>query len=605
MLAGNVKLPQLFSKEINISFSYLYILFVVAVIPSFFLEKSSLQSLRIALLWLFIKCFALITTFSIWWFGNSALLRFQKKITFRTVSALGAIGAGTASGLVTILAEYFSIPDEIPIEKRILGSFIIGGIWLPIYSYAITSFEAFRRIEEELLRNLDQQEEIRFKQSTFFYLMRTRAQEAIQERLRVTALESQLMLQDFVEKGENASRLPEVVLELATGSFRQISHDLIEESKSLRTSRSFLKSKSIRSRLSSWQNLVLLSYRTSFLSPIIFPAMTGIFTVGALLRHESVVGIFLVTANIWLLSFGILKIASVVIKKNEEKNHGLTNLLVIILLMVVPLLGVEILVNIDLVKIFDNGYRNFNGLYIIMVAVTTLALNLIQSSYLSSIELRNNLKNTLQSQGIEESVISNEITRVSEKWAKHIHGRLQSDLVIQAHRLQKAEEIGDSSGIESSIEHILRILRNPEHGLDLPGPSFQAELKKRKDLWSALINVVIESSLSGDQVRLVETIAVGECVEEMISNAARHGKANKIEIEISRRDSHTILVSAVDDGIGITSPKPGLGFHLFDHLSRGNWAAGKDEVIGKNSVKVFIDTSVLLDANQEDQIPWF
>lgn len=603
MLTGNIKLPQLISKEINISFSYLYILFVVAVIPSLFLEKSSLQSLRIALLWLAIKCFALIATFSIWWIGNYLLLRFKRKITFAKVSLLGAIGAGTASGLVTILAEYFSIPDEIPIQKRILGAFIIGGIWLPIYSYAISSFEAFRQIEEDLLLNLDQQEEIRFKQSTFFYLMRARAREAIQERLRITALESQQMLQEFVENGENSNQLPEVVRELATGSFRKISHDLIEESQALRTSRSFIKDKSIRSRFSSWRNLLLLSYRTSLLNPIVFVSMTGIFTVGMLLRHETVFGISLVAANICLLSFGILRIYAIFLSKRPDKNHGLSNLLVIILLVLVPLYGVNVLSEIGLINIFKNGYDNFYALYAIMVAVTALALNVVQSTFLSSIELRNNLKNTLQSQAIEESVISDEITRVSEKWAKHIHGRLQSDLVIQAHRLQKAQEKQDATEIESSIENILSILRNPEHGLDLPKPSFQGELQKREDLWSALIDVQIKSSLIDDEVRLVETIAVGECVEELISNAVRHGHANRIDIEISRGELQSILVSVVDDGIGITSPKPGLGFHLFDHLSRGNWVTGRDEATGKNSVKVFIDSRILLDVDEDEQPP--
>jgi two-component sensor histidine kinase len=91
------------------------------------------------------------------------------------------------------------------------------------------------------------------------------------------------------------------------------------------------------------------------------------------------------------------------------------------------------------------------------------------------------------------------------------------------------------------------------------------------------------------------------CVEELISNAVRHGHANRIEIEISRGELQSILVSAVDDGVGITSPKPGLGFHLFDHLSRGNWVTGKDESNGKNSVKVSIDSSVLLDIDGDEQ----
>lgn len=598
---GRVKFPPVFSSELKISFSYLHIFFFITIFPSLFLEKSSLQSSRITGTWLAIKSLALLITFAIWWIGNSLLVRLGRRITFFKVGFLGAIGAGIASATVSAFAEIFSLPDEIPIQKRILGSFIIGGIWLPIYSYAISSFEEFRRTEVELLHNLDRQEQIRYKQSTFFYLMRSRAQETIQERLRVTALESQLMLQDYVENGNNANRLPEIVRDLATGSFRKISHDLIEESRAMRTARSFIKDKSMRSRFSSWRNLLFLSYRTSYLDPTVFAAMTGIFTVGALLRHENVIGIVIVATNICLLSYGILKISTVFLLKNPEKSHGLINLLIISLLILVPLSGVNILAKIGLIDIFKNGYDNFYALYAVMVAVTTLALNLIQSTLLSSIELRNNLKDALRIQGIEESVISDEITRVSEKWAKHIHGRLQSDLVIQAHRLQSAQQNEDADEIADAIEHILSILRNPEHGLDLPKPSFHSELQKRQDLWSALIDVQIKSLLIDEDVRLVETIAIGECVEELISNAVRHGKADKIEIEISRKDSQSILVSAIDDGAGITSPKPGLGFHLFDHLSRGNWERGRVESTGENSIQILIDSSVLLDIEEEEQ----
>lgn len=601
-LAESPKLPSIFSRELSINFSYIHILFIIAIIPSIFLENSSLKSFQTLTAWLIVKALALTVTFSIWWIGNFLFLKLGIKITFLVAGLIGALGAGISSALVTNMAEVLNLTDQIPIQKRIIGALIIGGLWLPIYSIAISNFLDFRQIESELLKDIDSQEQIRFKQSTFFYLIRTKAQESIQERLRVTSLESQLMLQQFVDNGKNLNQLPEVVRELASGSFRAISHELIEESKALRTSRSFLKNKSLRGRLSSLRSLALFGLRNDFLKPALFTYLTSLFTTGILLRHESTTGIVLVTANNFILSFLTLKAAPLIATKTKRINRTLLNLFTIFFLIIVPLCGVKILAQSGFIDIFEKGYNFYYWLYSVLVLVTVLTLNIIQSSLVSNQELKNELKETLRLQSIKEAIISNEITRISEKWAQHIHGRLQSDLVVQAHRLQLAQESNNSDEIESSIANILSILRNPEFGIDILTLQFHEELAKRKELWLSLVEVEFESSLSDDEVRPAETVAIGECVEEMISNAARHGKANKIEIEISRRDFRTILISALDDGIGMVSPKPGLGFHLFDHISRGNWATSKDESTGKNKVMVFIDTTALLDAYSEGQI---
>jgi two-component system sensor histidine kinase UhpB len=57
------------------------------------------------------------------------------------------------------------------------------------------------------------------------------------------------------------------------------------------------------------------------------------------------------------------------------------------------------------------------------------------------------------------------------------------------------------------------------------------------------------------------TAAVFRIVQESLDNVARHAKASKVTVSLAMRDSHLVL-SIVDDGVGIADAKSGAGFGL-------------------------------------------
>jgi two-component sensor histidine kinase len=67
---------------------------------------------------------------------------------------------------------------------------------------------------------------------------------------------------------------------------------------------------------------------------------------------------------------------------------------------------------------------------------------------------------------------------------------------------------------------------------------------------------------------------VGEVIEEILANSARHGGATRVEIVLTMDDSETLLIETKDNAA--LSPDserniPGLGTKIFNLVSDGRW----------------------------------
>jgi two-component sensor histidine kinase len=98
-------------------------------------------------------------------------------------------------------------------------------------------------------------------------------------------------------------------------------------------------------------------------------------------------------------------------------------------------------------------------------------------------------------------------------------------------------------------------------------------LDNLKDSWAALI--VIEAEVDEaifTNLQKPQALELGQVIEEMVSNAFRHGNATHINISISVKDEIQLQITARDNGLGIVGePTPGLGSQIFEMSSDGNW----------------------------------
>lgn len=146
---------------------------------------------------------------------------------------------------------------------------------------------------------------------------------------------------------------------------------------------------------------------------------------------------------------------------------------------------------------------------------------------------------------------------LAEKYARYLHGDIQSTLSSTQMQLMQASEMGDLELGKTAIEKLASILRRDHHEYAIgEAISPMARYQQIIDAWDgiATIAVDVDDSSISDEVLL----QVSEVVEELVSNAVRHGRATKITIEINELHGD-VKVTFHDNGKPKKSGKSGMG----------------------------------------------
>jgi signal transduction histidine kinase len=107
--------------------------------------------------------------------------------------------------------------------------------------------------------------------------------------------------------------------------------------------------------------------------------------------------------------------------------------------------------------------------------------------------------------------------------------------------------------------------------------SFTDRLTEIRIRWEGLVavDVRVDTDVPPGFDRIISDV-----VEELVTNACRHGRAHAVEIELRRGIDGGIRVVAVDDGLGPMTPVlPGGGSALADQVG-GTWEVGRNGTLG-------------------------
>ncbi len=174
--------------------------------------------------------------------------------------------------------------------------------------------------------------------------------------------------------------------------------------------------------------------------------------------------------------------------------------------------------------------------------------------------LRNQLKDVV----IDANPIESD--EVSARFAKYLHGEVQSELLSASMLLSQAAKEKNSRigrrGIEKTAEILRRDLSKYAVGRELTP---EVRMQKIIDAWAGIAQVEIE--LVGTGVIAEDSLtSLSEVIEELVSNSVRHGGANKISVNVSRA-KESLAVTYTDNGGVRGKGKPGLGSSLLKSLT--------------------------------------
>jgi hypothetical protein len=200
------------------------------------------------------------------------------------------------------------------------------------------------------------------------------------------------------------------------------------------------------------------------------------------------------------------------------------------------------------------------------------ALNLIRSDELMASD---NLQSKVR------DVVREEFTKnLSHEWAVYIHGKVLTRLAATSLKLDAAARNGDVRTYNETVDSLLSLLSNPDADFDDASVDLQNEIASRLDPWRGLLEINLQIDQEIASLRNSRVRDVGQVIEELISNSIRHGRAQKIDLNVGRVGEQDIEIIAVDDSTVApleSQSRSGLGTRIFNLASDGRWSLTRVE----------------------------
>jgi len=160
----------------------------------------------------------------------------------------------------------------------------------------------------------------------------------------------------------------------------------------------------------------------------------------------------------------------------------------------------------------------------------------------------------------------------AQRVATSLHADLQGQLIAAARRIEQLGDDVDRRAAElATIDRLLRELPDRSVPGVTPSVPLEMHLRELKDRWRGFLEIEIVCATEVGVMPVALRERAAQVVNEAVVNAARHGLATSVTVEI-RVVGRGLEVRVTDDGIGPRDGSPGLGSTFFAANSGGDWS---------------------------------
>ena len=466
------------------------------------------------------------------------------------IFALGAaLGAIKGSSTEIIASSWFHIAglSYKSIVVRTLNSAVLGLLMISLLSYVNFWWHSIRNVREELAQDL------RNFESTFLPLNMGDDQllREIEERLAdaKSAFVTKFTGQEVTQPLEVAKYLRRMAQEL----IRPMSHKINE-----RSGGRFKKTHFIR------QLLLLLP---EAISPSL-PWLVALCIATNLRIAVESYGVW--KGSVFLVSVsGLLLLIAQGIKvtlKNLKPNW----------ISILTIITVASLINTILANLINNfafqskNPFNFYFTFFWTITVFFLVLTAHTATSLSMLEIAD-LENKYYKKYLDN--LKQTLMRNSQdvRLAKFLHGTLSTQLLTSAFRIENLSKTMNLPAIKNEI-----LIAEQHMNIDLAPKTHQEDLNLETVIrdtfykWGSLMQISSIFEIGAAEINSDVVMGMGDLINEVLSNAHRHGGASNIDLTLSATDSH-LEFSAINNGQAIARFNKGYGSRLFDEVTGNSW----------------------------------
>lgn len=170
-------------------------------------------------------------------------------------------------------------------------------------------------------------------------------------------------------------------------------------------------------------------------------------------------------------------------------------------------------------------------------------------------EIRSTLVELRAQDSRGDSVVRNE----ARFRANQLHGQIQSRMVATMLRFEGGEPVDRSFLIGELRDIRASLTESPK----LEQPTFSQFLVNAQRRWNGFLEIALTQQK--DLLPLLDSAQLYPVIEEAISNAHRHGLADRVSIDL-RRSGEDAIMTVVDNGVGLRGGPRGLGSEIFSEL---------------------------------------
>jgi len=184
-------------------------------------------------------------------------------------------------------------------------------------------------------------------------------------------------------------------------------------------------------------------------------------------------------------------------------------------------------------------------------------------------------KNVHQDLIDKRRVLKDHLESQRNEISKHLHGFLITKIHSSATLLDRYAENGDFESYRRELTNLLNEFTIEGLRSSLNRDVVSSDyFSKLLESWDGMIGISLQLPETLNlAIKKAQRIELAHVIEELISNAYRHGEAQLITITARWIDEDSLEIDATDNGKGAVLPvKPGLGSKIFESASDGNWS---------------------------------
>jgi hypothetical protein len=534
----------------------------IGVLVSIVSRLGSFSSIQTLLTETLMQLLGMSGVYLLWSMIGRTLTHFEReRLTRIQIMAIGAVGGLFMALSQSFLSWMLDAPLQTSFLMRAIGNVVVAAFWLPLQSVVVGNFRRFLKLKRDIQSEFLQLESVQIARKRALEEYRSKIEENIQSNLKITTTEARNMLESL--RTTSSERLPEYLRIISAEYFRLTAHKMNSTVKVRQPKRKSFKAGFLEFRIA-----VLESVATRPLKPSWFAIVV---TVTVLVPLTAKADYLLIPEILLVTGMTTLLIQSLLVRSfSYVKSYRL--------ILTLLATAVNIALPIFLTRLLpENNPKVANHIaYFFVVIVLTCLGHIAQAGILKESELRTAFIKDLGELKSDEKERNAEFSKITRDWAKYIHGTYTTKLEVAALAIESAISGDDLDAIERAIIEVERTLKLDVTRTFSNPQILIKEVQDRCANWQGLITVTIRDQIDSNISVAVSIKDVGDCVEEAILNAVRHGDCSAIDIQVLERDTKVSLI-ITDDGVGFSNKARGFGSSIYEEVTGGDWELWRDE----------------------------